>query len=111
MEQVKTSEQNIAKLNAMISNPDAITKAAQTANDNTKALSSELEKAKADLENQKAKVKKQLTEELAAQKAALAEKEAELSRLKSSAPSTQDSIVGNNTMKAPQGYPLEELKN
>lgn len=74
MEQVKTSEQNIAKLNAMISNPDAITKAAQTANDNTKALSSELEKAKADLENQKAKVKKQLTEELAAQKAALAEK-------------------------------------
>ena len=57
MEQVKTSEQNIAKLNAMISNPDAITKAAQTANDNTKALSSELEKAKADLENQKAKVK------------------------------------------------------
>ncbi|HEP1351076.1 SEC10/PgrA surface exclusion domain-containing protein [Streptococcus pyogenes] len=110
VEQVKTSEQNIAKLNAMISNPDAITKAAQTANDNTKALSSELEKAKADLENQKAKVKKQLTEELAAQKAALAEKEAELSRLKSSAPSTQDSIVGNNTMKAPQGYPLEELK-
>lgn len=41
----------------MISNPDAITKAAQTTNDNTKALSSELEKAKADLENQKLKLK------------------------------------------------------
>ncbi|MGG6797454.1 UNVERIFIED_CONTAM: SEC10/PgrA surface exclusion domain-containing protein [Streptococcus canis] len=104
------AQKQVAELNDMISKPQAVSEEAQAANENTKLVTAELEKAKADLDKQRALVTTQLTEDLAANRAALAVKEAELNHLKISAPTTQSSIVGNNTMQAPQGYPFEEIK-
>ncbi|GFE47824.1 putative surface exclusion protein [Streptococcus canis] len=108
--QVIDAQKQVAELNDMISKPQAVSEEAQVANENTKLVTAELEKAKADLDKQRALVTTQLTEDLAANRAALAVKEAELNHLKISAPTTQSSIVGNNTMQAPQGYPFEEIK-
>lgn len=108
--QVVDSEQEVAKLNDMISKPQAISAAAQAANDGTQKVVAELEKAKADLASQKTLVTQQITEDLAINKAALANKEAELSGLKITAPTAQSSIVGQNKMQAPQSYPFEEIK-
>ncbi|QZT27004.1 SEC10/PgrA surface exclusion domain-containing protein [Streptococcus dysgalactiae] len=108
--QVVDSEQEVAKFNDMISKPQAISAAAQAASDGTQKVVAELEKAKADLASQKTLVTRQLTDDLAANKAALANKEAELSGLKITAPTAQSSIVGQNKMQAPQSYPFEEIK-
>ncbi|MGT2934541.1 SEC10/PgrA surface exclusion domain-containing protein [Streptococcus castoreus] len=109
-QQVAAAEQNVSQLNDMITKPKAISEEAQAAKDSTKLVADQLQQAKADLESQKETVKAQLTQDLAANKAALADKEAELKRLEMATPTGQSSIVGNNTMRLPDQYPFEEIK-
>ncbi|HEL0002002.1 SEC10/PgrA surface exclusion domain-containing protein [Streptococcus equi subsp. zooepidemicus] len=109
-EQLAAAEQKVSDLNTMISQPEAIVSEAQAAKEEVKRISDDLAKATANLATVKDTVHSQLTSDLAANKAALAAKEAELQRLQDGTATAQLNVAGSNKLVLPEGYPIEEIK-
>lgn len=109
-EQLAAAEQKVSDLNTMISQPEAIVSEAQAAKEEVKRISDDLAKATANLATVKDTVHSQLTSDLAANKAALAGKEAELQRLQDGTATAQLNVAGSNKLVLPEGYPIEEIK-
>lgn len=108
--QLTAAEQKVSDLNTMISQPEAIVSEAQAAKEEVKRISDDLAKATANLATVKDTVHSQLTSDLAANKAALAAKEAELQRLQDGTATAQLNVAGSNTLVLPKDYPIEEIK-
>ncbi|HEL1004959.1 TPA: SEC10/PgrA surface exclusion domain-containing protein [Streptococcus equi subsp. zooepidemicus] len=108
--QLAAAEQKVSDLNTMISQPEAIVSEAQAAKEEVKRVSDDLAKATANLATVKDTVHSQLTSDLAANKAALAAKEAELQRLQDGTATAQLNVAGSNKLILPKDYPIEEIK-
>nr|WP_231199781.1 SEC10/PgrA surface exclusion domain-containing protein [Streptococcus equi] len=108
--QLTAAEQKVSDLNTMISQPEAIVSEAQAAKEEVKRISDDLAKATANLATVKETVHSQLTSDLAANKAALAAKEAELQRLQNGVATAQLNVAGSNKLILPKDYPIEEIK-
>lgn len=108
--QLAAAEQKVSDLNTMISQPEAIVSEAQAAKEEVKRISDDLAKATANLATVKETVHSQLTSDLAANKAALAAKEAELQRLQNGVATAQLNVAGSNKLILPKDYPIEEIK-
>lgn len=108
--QLAAAEQKVSDLNTMISQPEAIVSEAQAAKEEVKRISDDLAKATADLATVKETVSQQLASDLAANKAALAAKEAELQRLQDGTATAQLNVAGSNKLVLPKDYPIEEIK-
>ncbi|HEL0022397.1 TPA: SEC10/PgrA surface exclusion domain-containing protein [Streptococcus equi subsp. zooepidemicus] len=108
--QLAAAEQKVSDLNTMISQPEAIVSEAQAAKEEVKRISDDLAKATANLATVKDTVHSQLTSDLAANKAALAAKEAELQRLQDGTATAQLNVAGSNKLILPKDYPIEEIK-
>ncbi|WP_251006279.1 hypothetical protein [Streptococcus equi] len=95
----------------MISQPEAIVSEAQAAKEEVKRISDDLAKATANLATVKETVHSQLTSDLAANKAALAAKEAELQRLQNGVATAQLNVAGSNKLILPKTTQLRRFKS
>lgn len=109
-EQAAQADKKVIDLSKMVNQPETITAQALEAEKDLASTTTELAKAKANLSAVTEAAKKQLNQELATNQATLASKQAELTKLQSTATSTTVNVVGNNKMVVPSGFPLAEIK-
>ncbi|MGT2934160.1 SEC10/PgrA surface exclusion domain-containing protein [Streptococcus catagoni] len=108
-EQALAADKKLSGVKAVINQPDLVSSKAKEAKNNLKTTSVALVKAEGELAKARENSKVQLTKELTSHQTALKTKQAELAKLQSSS-KVAVNVVGQNVMKAPAGYPINEIK-